>query len=72
MKLISTSFVSTRISNPRRPAKPRSASKTDAEQMDPYLEVIRLGEMRPFANNRFVFPRQIAGFTFTRSEKTRF
>ena len=48
---------------------PVRRAKLTPEQMDPYLEVIRLGEMRPFANNRFVFPRQIAGFTFTESEK---
>lgn len=48
---------------------PVRRSKMTPEQMDPYLEVYRLGELRPFANNRFVFPRQIAGITFTVSER---
>jgi PAS domain S-box-containing protein len=47
---------------------PALRSTADPESLDPYLEVINLGELRPFANNRFVFPRPIAGLQVDQSE----
>ncbi len=38
------------------------------QNIDPYLETFILGEMRPFENNRFAFPRPIAGVEFVESE----
>ncbi len=60
-------------SNPRpevlaRLQNPAQRALAAPEDLDPYLQVAHLGEMRPFANNRFLFPRPIAGIQVSQPE----